>query len=58
MDIAECSLCGQTIVQWPFEDGWNHYDTTEKPIDWPLTSEKGCYTKAVPAKEFSWRRRK
>ena len=51
MDIAECSACGQTIIQWPFESDWNHYDIPEKPIDWPLTDQKGCYCNARPVKE-------
>ena len=52
MDFAECSLCGQTIIQWPFEDGWNHHAVDEtKPINWKLTDEKGCFSKPVPAEE-------
>ncbi len=48
MDIAECSRCGQRIVQWPFEDGWNHYPLSE--VDWELTEKCGCFCKAEPAK--------
>jgi hypothetical protein len=48
MDIAECRSCGQQIIQWPFEEGWNHYpwDT----VDWALTEKHGCFCNAEPAK--------
>lgn len=57
MDIAECSACGQTLIQWPFEDGWNHYGTHDKPIDWKMTDEKGCFARALPVKEKWYARR-
>jgi hypothetical protein len=56
MDIAECSRCGQPIVQWPFEDGWNHYPLNN--VDWELTNKSGCFAKAEPAKMRLWRRTK
>lgn len=49
MDVAECSRCGQAIVCWPFEDGWNHYPWDK--VDWALTETSGCFAKAEPAKE-------
>ena len=48
MDVAECSLCGQQIVRWPFEDGWNHYPF--EGVDWELTERAGCFAKAQPGK--------
>jgi hypothetical protein len=48
MDVSECSRCGQQIVQWPFEDGWNHYPY--ETVNWDLTEKQGCYCKAQPAK--------
>lgn len=54
MDIAECSRCGQSIVQWPYEDGWNHYPWDN--VDWALTEKSGCFAKAEPVKEKTGRK--
>lgn len=49
MDVSECSRCGQPIVNYPFEEGWNHYPWDK--VDWALTETSGCFAKAEPAKE-------
>jgi hypothetical protein len=56
MDVAECSRCGQPIVNYPFEDGWNHYPWEK--VDWVLTETSGCFAKAEPAKEKVWSRKR
>jgi hypothetical protein len=48
MDMSECALCGQPIIQYPFEEGWTHYG---KDINYELCDAKGCYCKAEPVKD-------
>jgi hypothetical protein len=56
MDIAECSLCGQQICQYPFEEGWNHYPHSK--VDWALVDKAGCFCTAEPAKVRFWKKAK
>ncbi len=52
MDFGRCKDCGQPVVQWPFEEGWNHYSVSEKePIDWSECDRRGCFCNAQPYKE-------
>jgi hypothetical protein len=44
MEYTRCNKCEQIIIQWPHEDGWNHFGD----VDWKLCDEKGCFCNAQP----------